>query len=172
MDLKAPFIMTDSLRTVVVISTHAALLERLVRDAGFSVAGTADTMINGERLVEFLEPAYVIVDSDLPGGYDFSAIGSLRRLCPQARILLVVNQRLSMSDTSALGAVAVLARDDLLELGPLLRDLESAAATSNRNLERRRGRDRRRVQDWSRTGWEYRQRIRRADDRRDDRTYV
>ena len=160
--------MSDSPRSVVIISSHVALLERLVGDTGFSVVGAADLMINGERLVELFEPSFVIVDSDLPGEHDVAGIGHLQEVAPNARILLIVNQNLSMSDTSSLGVAAVLGRDDLLELGSLLLDLERAAAKSHARLERRSGRDRRLSQDWSKIGWEYRSQTRRADDRRDE----
>ncbi len=164
--------MSESPRSVVIISSHIALFERLVNDAGFSVVGAADLMINGERLVELFQPSFVIFDSDLPGEHDFAAIDRLRDAAPDARILLIVNQQRSGSDTSSLGVAGVLGRDDLLELGSLLFDLETTAAKSNALLERRSGRDRRLVQDWSKIGWEYRNQIRRADDRRDEPVYA
>lgn len=163
--------MSDSSRSVVIISSHIGLYERLVNDAGFAVVGAADLMVNGERLVELFQPSFVIFDSDLPGEHDFAAIDRLRDAAPHARILLIVNQRRSGSDTSSLGVAGVLGRDDLLDLGPLLFDLESAAAKSNAPLERRSGRDRRLLQDWSKVGWEHRNQTRRADDRRHESVY-
>ncbi|MEM9465903.1 MAG: response regulator [Actinomycetota bacterium] len=159
--------MSDSPRSVVIISTHIALFERLVGDAGFSVAGAADLMVNGERLVELFDPSFVIYDSDLPGEQDTAAIARLRQAAPNARIVLVVSQNWALSDTGSLGVSAILGRDDLLELGPLLLDLETAAQTTD-HFERRSGRDRRQVQDWTKIGWEYRTTTRRADDRRDE----
>ena len=161
--------MSPSPRSVVVISTHIALLERLVANAGFTVAGAADLMINGERLVELFQPAFALVDTDLPGEQDLAAIERIRHVAPNAQVILVVGQDWHGTDTGSLDVAAVIARDDLLGLGPLLLDLEAkAAAAAGERLERRSGQDRRMVQDWTKVGWEYRQRGRRAEDRRDE----
>ena len=159
--------MSESPRSVVIISSHVALFERLVGNAGFSVVGAADLTMNGERLVELFEPAFVILDTDLPGEQDFAAISRLREAAPNTRVLLVVNDGWGTSNPGNLGVAGVLGRDDLLELGGLLLDLEASAQKSGDRLERRSGRDRRMVQDWSKVGWEYRKHGRRADDRRE-----
>lgn len=164
--------MSESPRSVVIISSHIALFERLVSDAGFTVAGAADLPTNGERLVELFQPSFVILDSDLPGEQDFDSIRRLQQIAPSARIVFVVSQQWLLSDTSSLGLAAVLGRDDLLELGRLLLDLETSAKTSGDRLERRSGRDRRLVQDWTKIGWDYRRHGRRADDRRDELSTV
>ncbi len=163
--------MSQSPRSVVVISTHVALLERMVANAGFTVVGAADVLVNGERLVELFEPSFLIIDFDLPGEHDLAAVERLRQQAPHTRIVLVVShQYWAPDETSALGVAAVLLRDDLLELGALLLDLEASAPPVGDRLERRSGRDRRIVQDWSKVGWEYRTAVRRADDRAEPET--
>ena len=162
--------MSDSQRSVVIISSHIALFERLVGDAGFSVVGAADLAINGERLVELFQPTFVLFDADLPGEQDFAAIDRLRAAAPQTRVVLIVSQRWSPSDSTTLEVAGILGREDLLELGPLLLELEASASTANAQWDRRSGRDRRVVQDWTKIGWEYRRDVRRADDRLEARS--
>lgn len=158
--------MSDN-RRVVVISTHISLIEKLVTDAGFEVLGAADTGFNGERLVSHFAPDVVILENDLPGEHDLSLIGRVRSAAPQARILLIVSQHWSTSDTSSLGIAGVIGRDDLLQLGDRLHDLEHTIdlTSSTGQFERRSGRDRRVHQDWTKVGWERRRTMRRATDR-------
>ena len=164
--------MSQSPRSVVVISSHIALLERLVTENGFTVVGAADLAVNGERLVELFEPTYIVLDTDLPGEQGFSPIERLRRVAPNAHLLVLVGQQWDRAHASRLGVSAVIARDDLLDLGRILLDLERSSSGAAGRLERRSGRDRRVVQDWSKIGWEYRRETRRADDRRDEASLV
>ena len=158
--------MSDN-RRVVVISTHISLIEKLVTDAGFEVLGAAENAFNGERLVSHFAPDVVILENDLPGEQDLSVVGRIRAAAPQARILLIVSQHWSTSDTSSLGIAGVIGRDDLLQLGDRLHDLEHTIDLTSvtGQIERRSGRDRRVHQDWTKVGWERRRSMRRASDR-------
>lgn len=161
--------MIDPKRTVVIVSTHIALIERLVLDAGFAVVGAADNSFNGERLAEHFQPEVIVLEHDLPGEQDFAMIDRLGRVAPSARILLIVSQHWSTSDTSTLGIAGVIGRDDLPNLGDKLHDLEHTIdlTAESGQFERRSGRDRRVHQDWTKVGWERRRGVRRAVDRTD-----
>ncbi|MEO0491827.1 MAG: hypothetical protein AAF081_00275 [Actinomycetota bacterium] len=161
--------MDDAKRTVVIVSTHIALIERLVTEAGLVVVGAADTSVNGERLVEHFQPEVIVVENDLPGEPDVGMVERLGRMAPSARILLIVTQHWSPSATSTLGVAGVIGRDDLHLLGDKLHDLEHSIdlTSTSGQIERRSGRDRRVVQDWLQVGWERRRSVRRAADRVD-----
>lgn len=156
--------MTETPRSVVVVSTLAGAIERLVTDAGFTVLGAADNTFNGEQLAAHFQPDIVVLDNELPGEQDLAMIGRMREAVPTARIVLIVSQHWSSSETSSLGIAAVIGRDDLLALGDRLHDLEPSIGlvTPNGQVERRSGRDRRVRQDWSKVGWEKRTSVRRA----------
>ena len=159
----------DTNRTVVVVSTHISVFERVVSDAGFTVVGAADTTLNGERLAAHFQPDIVVLDNDLPGEQDFAMLDRMRAVVPTARLVLVVSQHWSPSETSSLGAAAVIGRDDLPMLASALHDLEGTIdlTSATGQVERRSGRDRRVHQDWTKVGWERRAAIRRAADRAD-----
>lgn len=158
---------TTPQRSAVIISSHISLLEPLVERGGFTVAGAADTVMNGERLVQHFRPDVIVLENDLPGDHGVRAIPSLAALSPEARVVLVVNERWSPDYTSSLGTSVVIAREDLVHLEERLHELEAViavGASSDAGAERRGGRDRRVLQDWWKVGWERRRSPRRTAD--------
>ncbi|MEM9519756.1 MAG: response regulator [Actinomycetota bacterium] len=156
--------MSQTERSVLIISSHVALYERLVTEAGFTVVAAADLPPAGERLAELSDPAYIVLDVDLPGEQGFEVVDRLRSIVPRARILLVVNQEWQAAHSRAHGLAAVLGRSDLLELGRRLNVL-AAKAAHQRDYDRRSGDERRLEQVWAKVGWQKRFDIRRAEDR-------
>ena len=156
--------MTETPRSIVVVSTLAGSIERLATEAGFTVLGAADNTFNGEQLAAHFQPDIVVLDNELPGEQDLAMIDRMRHAVPTARIVLIVSQHWSESETSSLGIAAVIGRDDLLSLGDQLHDLEPSIGllAPNGQVERRSGRDRRVVQDWTKVGWEKRGGVRRT----------
>ena len=157
-----------SQRSAVIISTHVSLLEPLVERGGFAVAGAADTVMNGERLVQHFRPDVIVLENDLPFEQGVHAIPSLTALSPESRVVLVVNEHWSADHTSSLGTSIVIGRDELPDLEERLHALETVIdlrSTAYAGIERRTGLDRRAVQDWSKVGWERRNAVRRAADR-------
>jgi len=154
-------------RTVVVVSNHSSLIERLVADAGYDVVGQADVAVNAEHLIGHYRPDIVVVENELSGLTGVEALTQLREASPSTQFVLIVADDWTPTDRGELGAFAVLTRSRLAdlgdELGVLDRWLKERAELPGSSQERRTGRDRRVKQEWSKVGWERRRGPRRGD---------
>lgn len=156
-------------RDAVVIATAIDVIEPLVASAGYDVVGAAATAIQGEQLLRHLArkdraPAVVVVQHDLVGPTGWDSIPDLRAASPTTQVLLVVNEDWTPRDLGSSGAFAVVTRSRLSELVTELDGVDrwiADQAVSTVENDRRTGRDRRAVQDWTKVGWE-----RRAEQRR------
>ncbi len=152
--------MAESARTVVVVSNHGALLERVVTDAGFSVVGQAEFAVNAEHLIGHYKPDVVVVENELVGMTGMDAMGGMRTASPASQFVLVVADDWKPANRGDVGAFAVVPRSDLTELEAELNALDDwlddQSEESVSESERRHGRDRRTRQDWSKVGWERR----------------
>ncbi|MEZ5165842.1 MAG: hypothetical protein R2695_04865 [Acidimicrobiales bacterium] len=147
------------------ITARVDMLESLVARAGYEIAGVAATAVNGEQLLRHLSPDVVVVDNDLVGTSGWDAIPILRAASPDTQVVLVVNEDWTPRDVGSIGAFAVVTRSRLEELVAELGGVDSWIAgrgTGPAGDDRRRGRDRRLRQDWSKVGWERRLGQRRA----------
>lgn len=156
---------TVSSRTAVIVAVRAAVFEQLVTKAGFDVVGAAESSVNGERLLQHLEPDVVVVDNNLVGPSGWESIPNLRAACPATQILLVVNEDWTPRDVGSSGAFAVVTRSRLEELVTELDGVDrwiADAAESMVDDDRRHSHDRRIHTDWNKVGWERRKTERRA----------
>ena len=153
--------MAESARTVVVVSNHGALLERVVTDAGFSVVGQAEFAVNAEHLIGHYKPDVVVVENELVGMTGMDAMGGMRTASPASQFVLVVADDWKPENRGDVGAFAVVPRSDLTELEAELNALDDWLDDQSEQAvaepERRYGRDRRIRQDWSKVGWERRE---------------
>jgi hypothetical protein len=157
--------MTDHARSVVVVSNHGSLIERLVIDAGFEVVGQAEVAVNAERLIGYHEPDIVVVENELLGITGVQAMPDLHAASPSSQFVLVVADDWTPANRGEVGAFSVMTRSRLTELGLELGALDEWLqdnADSDVDGERRTGRDRRVKQDWSKVGWERRSGQRRS----------
>ncbi len=146
-------------RSAVIIATHIEVFEPLVVQAGYDVKGAANTIVNGERLVEFFTPDVILVENDLTGEQGWQGLTRLADASPGSKAMLVVADRWTPSDVGATGAFAVVPRDELAAITGCLHDIHSWMTihlADGRLDDRRSGRDRRNHQDWSKVGWERR----------------
>ena len=154
-------------RTAVLIATRVEMLEPLVLAAGFEVVGVADRVVNGERLLVHFRPDVVVVENDLPGEPGWEAVPGLRAASPSTQVLVVVNEDWTPRDVGSTGAFAVVTRSRLMELVTELSGLDewmrAAQLSSGPHGERRKGRERRLLQDWTKIGWERRAKRRRSE---------
>ena len=159
--------MAEPARTVVVVSNHGSVLERVATDAGFSVVGQAEFAVNAEYLVGHYKPDVVVVENDLVGMTGVDAIGGLRTASPASQFVLIVADDWTPSNRGDVGAFAVVTRSRMTELeaelGALDEWLTEQSERPPDESERRKGRDRRVGQDWSKVGWE-----KRSDPRREE----
>lgn len=76
--------------TVVVVDDHALLREtlcdRLDREPGLRVVGSAADAAQGLRLVDALRPDVVLMDVDMPGQSCFDAARTMRARCPETSV--------------------------------------------------------------------------------------
>lgn len=158
---------TESTRTVVVVSNHGSLIERLVIDAGFDVVGQAEFAVNAEHLVSHYTPDIVVVENELTGITGVEAMPNLHAASPDSQFVLIVAEDWTPSNRGEVGAFSVLTRERLDELGSELGALDewlhNQAEGNGGEPERRSGRDRRVRQDWTKVGWERRAVPRRAE---------
>lgn len=159
--------MSDRARSVVVVSNHGSLIERLVTSAGFEVVGQAEVAVNAEHLIGYHKPDMVVVENELVGITGVEAMSDLHAASPTSQFVLVVADDWTPSNRGSLGAFSVMTRSRLTELGSELGALdewiEGHADSNGDGSERRTGRDRRVEQDWSKVGWERRSGQRRTD---------
>lgn len=152
--------MSESARTVVVVSNHGSLLERLVTDAGFDVVGQAEFAVNGEHLASHYKPDVVVVENELVGITGVDAMDNLHAASPASQFVLIVADDWTPSNRGDVGAFSVLTRSRLSELESELGALDAWLSEQDELMsgdgDRRRGRDRRVEQDWSKVGWERR----------------
>ena len=152
-------LMETTHRSAVIIATHIEAFEPLVRKAGYEVKGVANTLVNGERLVEFFTPDVVLVENNLTGEQGWSGLARLATISPSSKPMLVVADHWTPNDVGATGAFAVVRRDDPRAITDCLHDIDSWITihlADGNDSDRRAGRDRRLHQDWSKVGWERR----------------
>lgn len=156
-------------RSAVIIATHVEAFEPLVEAAGYEVKGAANTLVNGERLVEFFLPDVVLVENDLTGEQGWRGLMKLAEISPSSKAVLIVADHWTPSDVGATGAFAVVPRDDPSTIVERLGDIDSWMTihlAEGNSSDRRSGRNRRILQDWGKVGWERRKvPPRRVDDR-------
>ncbi|GEM_PF-1914869 len=158
--------MTQSRHTVVVVASDAALIAQVVEAAGFEIVGTAANLMNGEHLVELLQPEFVVVNSDLPGYFGSSCLVGLQNLSLGSRFVLVTDEHPLPAETGEFGTFAVVQHDRLDDLSSKLRLVDDWLQTHpDKNVgrpDRRCGGDRRLIARWSNVGWERRRKNRRG----------
>jgi hypothetical protein len=146
-------------RSVVLITPHFDTFEGLVLRAGYEVKGVANTMGDGQRLVELLSPDVVIVENDLVGEQGWRGLPRLTEISPTSKLLLVVDNHWSPASVGATGSFAVVSRYDPGAILNCLHDIDSwieVRSVERNDTNRRRGGDRRVRQDWTKVGWERR----------------
>lgn len=146
-------------RSVVLITPHFDTFEGLVLRAGYEVKGVANTMGDGQRLVELLSPDVVIVENDLVGEQGWRGLPRLTEISPTSKLLLVVDNHWSPASVGATGSFAVVSRYDPGAILNCLHDIDSwieVRSAERNDTNRRRGGDRRVRQDWTKVGWERR----------------
>ncbi len=78
---------------VMVVDDHRlfrrALVALLALDRGVQVVGEAGDAGEAVRQAQALQPELILLDVDLPGASGIQALGSLREVCPQVRILML-----------------------------------------------------------------------------------
>jgi len=78
---------------VMVVDDHRlfrrALVALLALDRGVNVVGQAGDAGEAVRQAQALQPELILLDVDLPGASGIQALGSLREVCPQVRILML-----------------------------------------------------------------------------------
>ncbi len=162
-------LMETTHRSAVLIATHVEAFEPLVQQAGYEVKGVANTMVNGERLVDLVSPDVVLVENDLTGEQGWLGLARLAEISPSSKAMLVVSDNWTPSDVGATGAFAVVPRNDLDAILNCLHDIDSWMTIhlgDSNSSDRRSGRNRRVHQDWNKVGWERRKLPpRRVDDR-------
>ncbi len=155
-------------RDAVIVSSHFELLAPLVEAAGYEVAGAADTAFNGENIIGHVRPDVVVIENELVGEQGWEAIPHLRDVSPDSKIVLVVADGFELSDIGSVGAFVIVWRREVATLVQVLSDLDSwidrHEIEGTVQSDRRRGRDRRVAQDWSKVGWERRKGDRRKAD--------
>jgi hypothetical protein len=146
-------------RSVVLISPHFETFEGLALRADYEVKGAAKTMVDGQRLVEFLSPDVVIVENELVGEQGWRGLPRLTEISPTSKLLLIVDNHWSPTSVGATGSFAVVSRYDPGAILNCLHDMDSAIevhSAARNDTNRRRGGDRRVRQDWTKVGWERR----------------
>jgi hypothetical protein len=146
-------------RSVVLISPHFETFEGLALRADYEVKGAAKTMVDGQRLVEFLSPDVVIVENELVGEQGWRGLPRLTEISPTSKLLLIVDNHWSPTSVGATGSFAVVSRYDPGAILNCLHDMDSAIevhSAARNDTNRRRGSDRRVRQDWTKVGWERR----------------
>ncbi len=152
--------MAESDRSVVVVSNHGGMIEKLVSRAGYEVVGQAEVAVNAERLIEHFEPDMVVVENELEGMTGVDAMSSLRAASPDSQFVLIVADDWMPSNRGDVGAFSVITRGRLVELGDELGALDTwlteQAERPSGDVNRRADRDRRVKQVWAKVGWERR----------------
>ena len=152
--------MGNSQRTVLICSAQAGMFERLVAQSGYEVVGVAEMAVQAEQLAKHLEPDMIVVENELTGITGVEALPILHAASPQSQVVLVVADDWQPTNIGDIGAYAVLRRSRLTELGAELNALDRWLSEQAANLgdrsENRKGRDRRKQQDWSKVGFEKR----------------
>ena len=146
-------------RSVVLISPHFETFEGLALRADYEVKGAAKTMVDGQRLVEFLSPDVVIVENELVGEQGWRGLPRLTEISPTSKLLLIVDNHWSPTSVGATGSFAVVSRYDPGAILNCLHDMDSAIevhSAARNDTNRRRGGDGRVRQDWTKVGWERR----------------
>lgn len=146
-------------RSVVLITPHFETFEGLVLRAGYEVKGVANTMGDGQRLVELLSPDVVIVENELVGEQGWRGLPRLTEISPTSKLLLVVDNHWSPTSVGATGSFAVVSRYDPGAILNCLHDIDSRIevhSAERNDTNRRRSGDRRVRQGWTKVGWERR----------------
>lgn len=82
----------DALIRVVIVDDHPMVregLRRMLDDAGIDVVGEAGTTVDALRVIRQLTPDVVLLDVELSDGDGLMALPELRRVAPQASVLVV-----------------------------------------------------------------------------------
>ncbi len=152
--------MNDVNRTAVIVAGDLDILELLVESAGYSVAGVASMGVNGERIVEHVQPDVIVVENELTGEQGWQLLDRFRALSPASKVVLVVADGWTPGEVGAIGAFAVLARSNVGSIVEILHDLDTwidvHVVDGTVQSDRRTGRERRLHQDWTKVGWERR----------------
>jgi len=152
-------------QSAVLISPHFEGFEDLLLRAGYEVKGVADTMVDGQRLVELLFPDVVLVENELTGDQGWRGLPRLVELSPTSKVVLIAAEHWSPASVGAAGSFAVVSRDDPGAILRCLHDVDSwigVHSVDSAHSERPGGRDRRVRQDWTKVGWERRKQPRRS----------
>ncbi len=84
--------MNDDVR-ILIVDDHAlvrgAVSERLQREPGLAVVGTAGTADEAVRKIAACEPDIVLMDIDMPGTICFDAARTIREIRPQTKIIFL-----------------------------------------------------------------------------------
>jgi len=130
---------------VLLVDDHQMLLDVMRRqfesDAGFVVAGVASTMEAAAQEAKRTTPDVVLLDIELGEESGLDLIAVIRKICPQARIVMLsmFNQRVCRDRAFALGADAYVTKGARYErLRALLRG-EPEDATDADYIWRRQG---------------------------------
>jgi len=159
--------MSAANRTVVVITTHTSMYERLISEHGMTVVGAAEWPAAGIQLISHFQPDFVVADLNLPGQSDLGFVERIKEATHKGRVVLITDEAVTASTTTSLGVTQLVSRSDIGSIGERLVALDAIVDLTGPDgqVERRTGRDRRQFQDWSKVGWERRAAARRSVDR-------
>ena len=107
---------------IILIDDHAILRDGLRRlldaEVDFRVVADAGTLIEGIKLAKRLQPDAVIIDISFPEGGAIAAIGTLRRQCAGASIIVLTvhNSEECVSAAMRAGAHGFVAKDSPIEV--------------------------------------------------------
>lgn len=85
-----------------------ALREMLEADGGWRVIGEAADGARGRELAEQFRPDVIVLDQEMPGETGLQALPELRRLCPQAVIVMWTANPAEAAAAHALGVDALI----------------------------------------------------------------
>lgn len=100
-----------------------ALRELLEADGEWTVVGEAGNGVQGRDLAAELHPDVIVVDNEMPIETGLEALPELRRLCPDATIVMWTSSADLAAEAQAMGADALVDKADSVDdLKDALRD--------------------------------------------------
>ncbi len=91
---------------ILVVDDHdllrRGLIELLVKNNGFSIVGEASNGREAIEVAEKVRPDIILLDISMPELNGIEAIGRLRQVCPQVKIIIITMHNLSRHISSAL----------------------------------------------------------------------
>jgi chemotaxis response regulator CheB len=133
-------------------------VSELVSAGGFEIVGETEHAIEAIRQSELLHPALVVIAHELEGVSGLEAISDLHVGDDPPEVILVAVGADGRDQAKASGAFEVAVKGDLDMLSRMLVEVHDLIETGERrtSVERRRGPDRRKAQDWSKVTHERR----------------